>query len=431
VTTRSAGGKRLVEVFLGAEAVPVGQLTYVRQFRREYSAFAYRESWLAHPEGFAVSADLPRIPGFSTHRAASPHDSTFPGGFADTEPDAWGRRVVARDHAKRRANDPTLAPLDELDYLLAVDDFSRVGALRLSQAAGQFDRTVHQGRRRTPPLLELGAMLRSSQLLEQGHETLSDLQYLRGKGTSLGGMRPKCTLIDEDGTLAIGKFPSVDDRRGVTRAEVLALRLARSAGIDVPDARVVVVDGAPVTVVRRFDRATGDERIPYQSAASLLQAARDEERSYLEIVEAIYAYGASPDVDARQLWRRMVFNLLITNVDDHLRNCGFLYAGQGAWRLAPAFDLNPFPDKRPESKTWLSESDGPVTDVAGLLARADHFYLDLAQAKAILGEVTLAVQAWRAIASGPGVGLSPPEIDQLAPAFENNRVAEAQTLLDS
>jgi len=410
--------KRRVEVCLGAAATPVGTLTYAHEPRREYSAFAYADSWLANPAGFAVSADLPLASGYQAHRAETSRDSVFAGAVADTEPDAWGRRVVARDHAKRRAVDPALTPLDELDYLLAVDDFSRMGALRFREGDGEFERTAEAGRRRTPPLLELGAILRASRLLELGQETLADLAYLQGKGTSLGGMRPKCTVIDEDGSLALGKFPSVGDEHSVTRAEVLALRLARRAGIDVPDARIVVVGDAAVAVIRRFDRV-GDGRIPYQSAASLLQANRDEERNYVEIADAIRQVGQQPVEDVQQLWRRMAFNLLITNVDDHLRNCGFLHAEHGQWRLAPAFDLNPFPDKAPESKTWLSEEDGPVTSVAQLVSRADYFALNEAQALTVLSEVTDAVRSWRTVAQDPDIGLSPADIDHLAPAFEH------------
>lgn len=133
----------------------------------------------------------------------------FHGAIADTAPDAWGRRVIARDHAKRRKADPQLAPLTELDYLLAVDDFSRVGALRLRDPEGNWYRTVPKGQRSTPPLIELERIYQASRAVERGQETSEDLRYLQGKGTSLGGTRPKCTLVDEDGRLAIGKFPSV------------------------------------------------------------------------------------------------------------------------------------------------------------------------------------------------------------------------------
>ena len=319
----------------------------------------------------------------------------FHGAIADTSPDAWGRRVIARDHAKRRRIDPQLRPLTELDYLLAVDDFSRVGALRLRDSNGPWHRTVPEGRRATPPLIELERIYRASRAVERGQETAEDLRYLQGKGTSLGGMRPKCTIVDEDGRLAIGKFPSVNDTRSVTRGEVLALKLAQLAGIDAAPARIVSLADVPVAVIRRFDRDDNDGRIPYQSAASLLQASREEERSYTEIADAIRSYGHSPTRDLHQLWRRLVFNLLITNVDDHLQNHGFLHVEHGLWRLAPAFDINPFPDKERESKTWLSEEDGPITDVHMLLARAPYFLLNHAQARSILADVHGAVANWK------------------------------------
>ena len=396
--------------------------------------FAYNPAWLNSAERFSVSADLQLVPGYQAHKAASAHDSVFHGAIADTAPDAWGRRVIARDHAKRRRANPQLPALTELDYLLAVDDFSRVGALRLGSAEGAWQRTVAQGQRSTPPLIELEHIFLASRAVERGQETFEDLRYLQGKGTSLGGMRPKCTLVDEDGRLAIGKFPSVQDERSVTRGEVLALRLAALAGIDAAPARVVLLgsggsEQVPVAVIGRFDRDGVGGRIPYQSAASLLQASREQERSYTEIADAIRSYGHGPTDDMRQLWRRLLFNLLITNVDDHLQNHGFLHVAHGQWRLAPAFDLNPFPDKDRESKTWLSEQDGPITDVAMLLARADYFGLDATQALAVLGEVVAAVRQWRPLAQAPAVGLRADELDGFAPAFEHAQMDAAAALL--
>lgn len=428
-----AASRRQVQLCIGKAGLPVGSLVYVRQGRRENSAFAYDAHWLASPARFNVSADLQLIAGHQAHKAASPHDSVFHGAIADTAPDAWGRRVIARDHAKRRKDDPSLAALTELDYLLAVDDFSRVGALRLRDPDGDWQRTVAAGQRSTPPLIELERVFQASRAVERGQETAADLRYLQGKGTSLGGMRPKCTLVDEDGRLAIGKFPSVGDTRSVTRGEVLALRLAAQAGIDAAPARVVTLGDKgseiPVAVIRRFDRDDAEGRIPYQSAASLLQASREDERSYTEIVDAIRTHGHAPTQDVQQLWRRLVFNLLITNVDDHLQNHGFLHVAHGQWRLAPAFDINPFPDKERESKTWLSEQDGPITGVQMLVARAAHFALDVNQALAILAEVHAAVSDWRRIALRPEVGLLARELEDFAPAFEHEQFEAAAALL--
>jgi serine/threonine-protein kinase HipA len=429
----TAPTRKQVSLCIGKAGLPVGSLVHVRQGQRENSAFAYDESWLASPARFNVSADLQLLPGHQTHKAASPMDSVFHGAVADTAPDAWGRRVIARDHAKRRKANPALSALTELDYLLAVDDFSRVGALRLRDPAGAWHHEVALGRRNTPPLIELERVFQASRAVELGQATAEDLRYLQGKGTSLGGMRPKCTLVDEDGRLAIGKFPSVGDARSVTRGEVLALKLAALAGIGAAGARIVSLggpgDAVPVAVIRRFDRDGSDGRIPYQSAASLLQASREQDHSYTEIADAIRTHGHAPTQDLQQLWRRLVFNLLITNVDDHLQNHGFLHVEHGQWRLAPAFDINPFPDKDRESKTWLSELDGPITDVQMLLARAANFALDAAQAMAILAEVHANVSNWRQVALSPGVGFRSVELDDFAPAFEHAQTDAATALL--
>lgn len=421
--------RQQVQVGIGKAGLALGALIYVRQGRREHCAFAYDEAWLTNPARFNVSAELRLAPGYQPHRAASAHDSVFHGAIADTAPDAWGRRVIARDHAKRRKSDPQLAPLTELDYLLAVDDFSRVGALRLHHPDGDWLRTVPPGQRSTPPLIELERIYRASRAVEHGQETSEDLRYLQGKGTSLGGMRPKCTLVDEEGRLAIGKFPSVSDARSVTRGEVLALKLAALAGIDAAPARIVLLAEVPVAVVRRFDRDESGGRIPYQSAASMLQASREEDRSYTEIADIIRACGHNPTRDLHQLWRRLVFNLLLTNVDDHLQNHGFLHVEHGLWRLAPAFDINPFPDKARESKTWLSEEDGPITDVPMLLARAPYFALDEKRALLILAEVHAVVANWRRTALSAEVGLRPNELDDFAAAFEHEQMDASAALL--
>jgi len=425
----SPAARQQGDVCIGKAGTPVGKLVYFKQGRREHTVFTYDESWLTNVDRFAISPDLDLITGYQPRKAPSPSDSCFHFAIADTAPDAWGRRVIARDHARRRRRNATLAPLTEMDYLLAVDDFSRVGALRLRSEDGRYWRTVEEGRRSTPPLVELQRLYEASRAVEQGRETAEDLGYLQGKGTSLGGLRPKCTVVDEDGWLAVGKFPSVEDARSVTRGEVLALRLAQRAGIDAAMARIVEVDGVPMAVVRRFDRDGEYGRIPYLSAASLLQASREEDRAYTEIADALRARGYAPAQDLPQLWRRMLFNLLITNVDDHLQNHGFLHVEKGLWRLAPAFDINPFPDKERESKTLLSEQDGPITDVDALLGRCAWFSLAKTDALAVLAEVHAAVSAWRHIALDPAVGLHPRELDDFAPAFEHEQMVAARSLL--
>ncbi len=425
---RPAPSRTELEVCIGRSAIPAGKLVYTVDGRREFSQFAYAEQWLADDGFFSISPDLQRTAGYQLRKAPTANDSSFFLALADTEPDAWGRRVIARAHAKQRKADPSLGSLTQLDYLCAVDDFSRVGAIRLRAYGQTYLDTVEDGSRSTPPLLELEHVIGASRRVEMSTETGQDLQYLQGKGTSLGGMRPKCTLIDTDGALALGKFPSINDDRSVTRGEVLALKLAGRAGIDVADSRIEQIQDTPVAIVRRFDRTAEHGRIPYISGATLLQANRDDEHSYEEVVDQMRSHSADFTADARQLWRRIVFNHLITNVDDHLQNIGFLYVGKNMWKLAPAFDLNPFPDKARESKTWLSERSGPVTSVAQLLAEAANFQLKPEEAVAALGEIVRAVGDWRRVATSPEVGLGAKELPAFADAFEHDELKTALAL---
>jgi len=418
--------RRRAQVVIGARALPVGELDFVRDGRREHSGFSYAPEWLRSRENFVISPDLPLREGFVTRRAPSDLDSPFPFALADTAPDAWGRRVIKRDHAKRRAGDPSLAPLNEFDYLAAVDDFSRVGALRLLGADGEFLRSSAHSR--TPQLIDLGRIAAATRRVEEGAESAADLEYLLGKATSLGGLRPKCTVLEEDGALAIGKFPSVKDERSIVRSEILALRLVAHAGAQAVTARIVTVEGTDIAVIRRFDRAPEGARIPYLSGGSLLQARRDEERAYTELADAIRQIATNPTDDLRELWRRLVINLLITNVDDHLWNMGFLYAGDGKWRLAPAFDVNPFPDKARESKTWLSEDSGPITSLNQLLSEASYFGLSRAEAAAVARNVAMKLGEWRQIGASKDVGLSPAELAELVPAFEHEDAQAAAAL---
>lgn len=418
-----------LDVFLGAAEHAVGKLVYARAGQREFSQFTYREGWLSDPRYFDVSPDLVRAVGHQVRRAATKDDSVFFLALADTEPDSWGRRVVARAHAKERQRNPSLGPLTELDYLCAADDHSRLGALRLRDASKRYLRCAEAGQRTTPALLELDQVLRASRAVEMGKESADDLKHLLGKATSLGGRRPKCSILDEDGALALGKFPSVNDERSVTRGEVLALRLAQLAGIEVASARIVMVHGEPVAVIRRFDRTAGRARIPYISGTTLLQANRSDEHAYTEVVDAMRAKCLAFKHDARQLWRRLVFNHLVTNVDDHLHNIGFLYVDTNLWRLAPAFDLNPFPDKERESKTWLSEDTGPITSVKTLLEQAARFELSADEARQALADVVSALGHWRGIALTPEVGMAPRELESFAPAFEHSELERARGLV--
>ena len=371
------------------------------------------------------------IAGPQFHRKI-PNGSVFHGAFADTEPDGWAKRVILRDHAKRRqtarraGNEPETVQLQTMDFLLAVDDASRVGALRFQDENGVFCRSTEPGHRTAPPLIELSQLLTATHAVETETETAADLAYLRGRGTSLGGMRPKCTVLDDDGGLAIGKFPSVNDERCVTKGEVLAMQLASSSGLQVAAARLVDSDGVPVALIRRFDRTENGGRIPYVSAATLLgvDPAGSQEHFYTEMVDALRVNGASPQADIEELWRRMAFSILVTNVDDHLHNHGFLHANRGQWRLAPAFDINPFPDRVREMKTWISEETGPEATIAALLSVRSYFQISAERAWEILGKMEQTLSRWRE--TGLALGMTERELDQFSEAFEHPERAAAR-----
>jgi serine/threonine-protein kinase HipA len=423
--------KRSIEVCLGESKQHVGFLHHDAVGARERSAFVYTDAWLTAKHAFPLEPSLPLVSG-PQFPAFSRQGSIFHAAIADTAPDGWARQVILRDHAKRRQSarrkdePPPGSLLTAFDFLIAVDDFSRVGALRFRDEEGVFHRSTEPGRRTAPPLVELRQLLTSTRAVEKASETAADLEFLRGRGTSLGGLRPKCSVMDDDGGLAIGKFPSIHDQRAVTKGEVLALRLAARAGIEAAHARIVSSDGLAVALVRRFDRTADGQRIPYLSAATLIGADPNDEQEhfYTEIADALRQHGAAAREDLEQLWRRLVFSILITNVDDHLRNHGFLHAGHGLWRLSPAFDINPFPDRSRELKTWPSEETGPEATIDAALAASRLFGLASPRAKEIIGEVESVVSKWRMEARG--IGLKSSEIDQFADAFEHPERAAAR-----
>jgi serine/threonine-protein kinase HipA len=416
--------RRTIRLYLGDNPRRLGAIRYDQQGARESAAFEYDPEWLAAADRFTIDPALSLVGGAQFHRK-SREGSVFHAAIADTEPDGWARRVIQRDHAKRRQearrNRETVDtnPLNSLDYLLAVDDISRVGALRLQDEDGVFCRATEEGRGTAPPLIELGQLLAATRAVETNSETAADLAYLRGRGTSVGGMRPKCTVVDGEGRLSIGKFPSVGDERAVTKGEVLALKLAAAAGIDAAESKLIDSDGASVALIRRFDRPEGGGRLMYVSAATMLGAepADPGGHAYTEIVDTIRQYGARPQVDIEELWRRIAFSILITNVDDHLLNHGFLHVDRGQWRLAPAFDVNPTPDKARELKTWVSDDTGPEASVDALISVIPYFRISGSRAKKILNEVETVVARWRDQARE--LGMSATELDQYADAFEH------------
>jgi len=415
---------RSIRVYLADETQVIGTIRYGAQGARENAAFEYDSTWLSYPNRFAIEPNLPLVSGPQFHRKKR-DGSIFHGSIADTEPDGWGRRVILRDHAKHRnelrvrGEKIETPPLNDLDFLLAVDDFSRMGAIRLQDENGVFRRAPEKNHRTAPHLIELTHLMAASRAVESNNETAADLEYLRGRGTSLGGMRPKCTVIDSNGRLSIGKFPSILDERPVTKGEVLTMQLASAAGINAASSRLIDSDGTPIAIIGRFDRSPSGGRLFYISAATMLgvDATDSEQHTYTEIVDAIRANGAAAQLDIDELWKRIAFSILVSNVDDHLLNHGFLHVEAGKWRLSPAFDINPFPDRIRELKTWISEETGPIATIDALLSTSSYFKISKSHAKNIIAEVENAVTTWRA--RGRKLGMTTTEIEQFSSAFEH------------
>jgi serine/threonine-protein kinase HipA len=269
-----------------------------------------------------------------------------------------------------------------------------------------------------PPLIELPRLLAAADHVAGDSDSDEDLRLLLAPGSSLGGARPKASVRDRDGHLAVAKFPHREDEIDAVRWEAVALALATKAGIAVPAWRLEDVAGRPVLLLRRFDRRAA-VRVPFLSAMSMLGAGDSETRSYLEFVDALRQHGAAPREDMRALWRRIAFSILISNTDDHLRNHGFLYAGADGWRLAPAYDMNPVPtDIKPRVLTTAIDLEDGTASLERAMDVASYFELDAKAARTIASEAGRAVATWRAVANS--LGLSPSEIQRMASAFEHD-----------
>jgi serine/threonine-protein kinase HipA len=400
-------------VYVDLDGVPhlVGRLWARVRNNKESASFEYDKGWLQHPARFSLEPALLLGRGpFHT-----PADMPMFGAIGDSAPDRWGRALMRRTERRRaeREGGPPRT-LQEIDFLLLVDDEARQGALRFTErTGGPFLREA--GIKRIPPLLELPKLLSAAERVMEGKDSEEDLRLLFAPASSLGGARPKASIREKGGHLAMAKFPRQDDEINTVVWEAVALALARKAGIGVPVGRVETVAGKPVLVLRRFDR-NGRRRIPFLSAMSMLGSKDNETRSYMEIVDALRQHGAAPKVDMQALWRRLVFNILVSNTDDHLRNHGFLYQGQEGWRLSPAYDLNPVPtDIKPRIlSTAIDEYDNTASlDLA--MEVAGYFELDASSARKIAAQVGNVVWKWRDEAARHGLGKA--ECDRMASAF--------------
>ena len=404
----------LVYVDLDGKPILVGRLWGRVRRERESATFEYDPSWLENPARFSLEPALQLGPGpFHT-----PGDLPMFGAIGDSAPDRWGR-VLMRRMERRRAEREKTTPrtLREIDYLLFVADEARQGALRFAEREGG-PYLRDEEAKRIPPIMGLPKLLSASERVIEDKDTDEDLRLLIAPGSSLGGARPKASVRDKDGQLAIAKFPRKDDEITTVVWERVAFALAEKAKIVVPSVRLEEVAGKPVLLLRRFDRE-GARRIPFLSAMSMLGARDQEPRSYLEMVDALRQHGASPKKDIEALWRRLVFNILISNTDNHLRNHGFLYEGQTGWRLSPAYDLNPMPiDLKPRVLSTMITEDDSTASLGLAMEVAGYFDLNFSKAKTIAAEVAQSVSNWRKEAARQRLGKT--EIDRMATAFEHD-----------
>jgi serine/threonine-protein kinase HipA len=385
--------------------IEVGEILRSSARGMERIGFRYSEEWLTSRDRFALDPELYLDP-----RVNYPARGGLFGAFADAAPDRWGRQLMQR-RERRRAEAAGRAPrsLSELDYVLGVSDVSRLGALRFQQA-GAFVAEGHE----VPPLVRLRALLDASIRIERGQENDQDFALIFAPGSSLGGARPKASVVDAAGNLCIAKFPREGEDYSVERWERIALRLAEAAGVTVPDTQLLVVGSSPVLLSRRFDRGGGG-RIHFASAMTLLNLRDGDRASYPEIAELLQREGSQPKRDAEQLFRRMVLNISVANVDDHLRNHGFLRERRG-WRMSPAYDVNPVPaDLKPRVLSTNVTPDDATGSLDAARETAPYFGLLPRVAETIIKEVLAAVAGWQQVARHFGAPKS--EVARMRSAF--------------
>ncbi len=406
---------------LEGEAVLVGRLFFRERAGRATSSFSYDPTWIRRRGSFALAPNLPLTAG-AFHSAKG-----LLGAFSDAAPDAWGRKLMLRqERARARKAKTQPRTLFDIDFLAGVDDATRLGALRIKDPGG--DAFIAQTGRPIPPLIDLPKLLSATGRIERDRETDDDLVLVLAPGTSLGGARPKATVRDAAGRLLVAKFPKRDDDWPVTRWEAVALTLAARAGIAVPTWRFELVAKKPVVLLDRFDRSEAGHRIPFMSAMTALDAEdHGDQRSYMELVDVLRQQGAQPEADARELWRRIVFNMLVSNTDDHLRNHAFLHRGAG-WVLSPAYDMNPCPvDVKPRVHALAIDDADPTASLDLALRVAPNFGLSEADARGIAAEVGEAASTWRAVAKS--FKLTPAQIERMESAFEHDDLRDALALV--
>lgn len=393
----------------------IGILSAHKSKGRNAFSFEYDKKWISSAEQVLLDPDLALYSG-----PQYPNDKQNFGIFLDTMPDSWGRTLMQRREAQNAKEEGrAVRKLHDTDYLLGVYDESRMGALRFkTDPSGPFLDT--SSGTTVPPWTSLGELEKAVKSIEKDEEddNISEwILMLLGPGSSLGGARPKANFTDRNNELWIAKFPSRNDNTDKAAWEYVAWRLATRSGITMAESRITRLTGSYNTfITKRFDRQR-KERIHFASAMTMTgnteDTIRENRPSYLEIAEFIKFSGASNKDDLHQLWRRIVFNIAISNTDDHMRNHGFILTEKG-WRLSPAFDINPSVDKN--GLALNIDTDNNELNYSLAEDVGEFFMLDKAAMKKILDEVRSVVRNWRKEARTAGIPVS--EQDRMSAAFK-------------
>lgn len=392
----------------------IGILSAQQAKGKKAFSFEYSPDWIQSKEQILLDPD---IAWYSGQQYPSGKDNF--GLFLDSMPDTWGRKLMRRRAAQKAKEEGKSAPtLYDLDYLLGVYDECRMGALRFKlDANGPFlDDNPYTP---APPLSSIRELQYAAEILESDEDSDAVKKWLAiliAPGSSLGGARPKANVADGRGDLWIAKFPSGGDTNDKAAWEHLAYQLALKAGIQMTESRIEKIAGNYHTfLTKRFDRQNG-ERIHFASAMTMTghneDTIKENPASYLDIAEFIQFAGAQNTKDLHQLWRRIVFNIAISNTDDHLRNHGFILTKEG-WILSPAFDINPSIDK--DGLALNIDTDNNALDFELAKSVGEYFQLSGSAMDTIIHEVKTAVSNWRAIAMK--IGISRTEQEIMASAF--------------
>lgn len=380
----------------------IGILSAQQAKGRKAFSFAYDKNWISSEEQLLLDPDIAWYSG-----QQYPNGKENFGVFLDSMPDNWGRTLMKRRASINAVQQGKTAPvLYDIDFLLGVHDLSRMGALRFKKDPnGMF--LDNNAISPTPPWANIRELQYGASLIESNEdsdEVKKWLTMLMAPGSSLGGARPKANILDDGGQPWIAKFPSKNDTINKGAWEFLAWRLASEAGIEMADSKLEKVAGRFDTFfTKRFDRE-GQERIHFASAMTMTgkneDLIRDETPSYLDIAEFIQFSGANINEDLHQLWRRMAFNIMISNTDDHLRNHGFILTSAG-WRLSPAFDINPSIDKN--GLALNIDTDNNALDFELAKSVGSYFSLSVKEMDFILDELKSVVTKWKIFADEIGI----------------------------